>query len=142
MSSPSGYFADRYPRSWAQTYLHSRFGDHPGLAGFRPGFAPAGWTGLVQHLRRHHVTDQEMLTAGVAAQTRDNRLIDRFRNRVTLPITADGDRFSGSSPAATPTSATSTTPDPNTSTPPTPSSTTKAPSSTETRAPSRRVWCR
>ena len=56
-----------------------------------PGSPPAkplpGWTRLVDHLHRHGVTDQEMLTAGVATRARTGRLIDRFRDRIIFPIT-------------------------------------------------------
>ncbi|GAA2168069.1 hypothetical protein GCM10009826_46670 [Humibacillus xanthopallidus] len=99
-----GYFRDQLPCSWADTYLRERFspatesaaGRPTGpvataLSGFAPGYAPAGWTSLVTALRRSGVTDIEMLTAGVASRARTGRLIDRFRDRVMLPITHDGD---------------------------------------------------
>ncbi|WP_404388814.1 MobF family relaxase [Humibacillus xanthopallidus] len=96
------YFRDQLPGSWAEQYLRERFGavseSPPGprgpggsLTAFAPGYAPAGWTSLVTTLRRSGVTDIEMLTAGVASLARTGRLIDRFRDRVMLPITQDGD---------------------------------------------------
>ena len=57
---------------------------------FQPGHAPAGWTNLVEHLRYHRVSDNEMITTGVATITSTGRLIDRFRNRVVFPIIHDG----------------------------------------------------
>ena len=85
------YFRHRFPSSWAQQYLADRFGeeltdDHR----FQPGQAPAGWTSLVDHLRRHGVTDEEMLITGVAVIASTGRLIDRFRDRVVFPIIHDG----------------------------------------------------
>ena len=85
------YFRHRFPSSWAQHYLADRFGeeltdDHR----FQPGQAPAGWTSLVDHLRRHGVTDEEMLITGVAVTASTGRLIDRFRDRVVFPIIHDG----------------------------------------------------
>ncbi|MDO5670110.1 MAG: MobF family relaxase [Corynebacterium sp.] len=81
------FYQHKFTRSWARAYLTDRFGvdvhEHPDL---RPGLAPAGWTNLVDHLRGHGITDQEMLTAGVATQARTGHLIDRFRDRVMLPI--------------------------------------------------------
>jgi DNA primase len=62
--------------------------DHPH---FRPGQAPAGWTVLVSQLRRHGVTDEEMLATGVATTASTGRLIDRFRDRVIFPIVHDGE---------------------------------------------------
>ena len=64
--------------------------DITGHATFRPGFAPDGWTALVQHLHRHGITDDEMLTAGVATKATSGHLIDRFRDRLVFPITHHG----------------------------------------------------
>ncbi len=84
------FFTSRFPGSWAQGYLAERFGtDLAGHPLVQPGHAPAGWTTLVTHLRRHGVSDIEMLTAGVAHTASTGRLIDQFRDRVTFPITDD-----------------------------------------------------
>ncbi|MBD8605383.1 relaxase domain-containing protein [Aeromicrobium sp. CFBP 8757] len=86
------YFESRYDGSWAQAHLHQRLGqDIAGDPRFRPGYAPAGWTNLVEHLRRHDITDDEMLAAGVAATASTGRLIDRFRDRAMLPVINNGD---------------------------------------------------
>ena len=45
---------------------------------FQPGHAPAGWTSLVDHLRRRGVTDEEMLITGVTVIASTGRLIDRL----------------------------------------------------------------
>jgi DNA primase catalytic core len=86
------FFQDQFPDSWGRPYLTERFGtdllDHPH---FRPGQAPDGWTGLVNHLRRHGVSDEEMLATGVATTASTGRLIDRFRDRVVFPIVHDGE---------------------------------------------------
>ena len=85
------FFSRAFPDSWAQDYLIDRLNvdltDHPTVL---PGYAPAGWTHLVHHLRRLGVTDQEMITAGVARTASTGRLIDAFRDRLMLPITHDG----------------------------------------------------
>jgi hypothetical protein len=81
------YFRSHFPSSWGQAYLADRFGqdliDDPR---FRPGQAPAGWTGLVDHLRNSGVTGAEMIAAGVATVASTGRLIDRFRDRAIFPI--------------------------------------------------------
>ncbi|SOC51155.1 MobF family relaxase [Ornithinimicrobium cerasi] len=73
---------------WARDYLADRFGQdvaaHPHV---RPGYAPAGWTRLVDHLRTQGVTDTELHASGLATTTTDGRLIDRFRDRAVFPIT-------------------------------------------------------
>lgn len=84
------FYQDRYHGSWAQPYLNGRFGtdltDDPDI---RPGYAPAGWTGLVTHLHRHGVTDEELIAAGLAVTASTGRLIDRFRDRAVFPIVHD-----------------------------------------------------
>jgi DNA primase catalytic core len=85
------YFRRHLPTSWAQHYLADRFGaDITNDIRFQPGHAPAGWTNLVDHLRRHGVTDQEMTITGVATRASTGQLIDRFRDRVVFPIIHDG----------------------------------------------------
>ncbi|MGD8202156.1 MobF family relaxase [Ornithinimicrobium sp. W1679] len=73
---------------WARAYLADRFGqDVAGHPQVRPGYAPAGWTRLADHLRAQGVTDTELQTTGLATTTKDGRLIDRFRDRAVFPIT-------------------------------------------------------
>ena len=88
------FYVRQFPGSWAQTYLTRRMRtDLTGDAHVLPGYAPAGWTRLVDHLRRQGVTDLELTESGLASVARTGRLIDRFRDRLVFPITcltADG----------------------------------------------------
>jgi DNA primase catalytic core len=84
------YFRQCLPSSWGQHYLADRFGeDITSDPRFQPGQAPAGWTNLVNHLRQHGVTGDEMIITGVATMAGTGRLIDRFRDRVIFPIIHD-----------------------------------------------------
>jgi len=90
------YWASHLRGSWAQTYLQERTGvDLTDDQWVKPGYAPAGWTNLTDHLRRHAgASDLELTEAGLSTTTRQGRLIDRFRDRLVLPIqrsTADGE---------------------------------------------------
>jgi DNA primase catalytic core len=86
------YFRRNLPSSWGQHYLADRFGeDITNDLRFQPSQAPAGWTNLVDHLRRHGVSDDEMMITGVATMASTGRLIDRFRNRVVFPIINNGE---------------------------------------------------
>jgi DNA primase catalytic core len=86
------YFRSQFPSSWGRQYLADRFGqDMTDDLCFRPGQAPAGWTGLVNHLRSRGVTGEEMTAAGVASVASTGRLIDRFRDRVVFPIIHNGE---------------------------------------------------
>ena len=81
------FYAARVDTDWAGAYLDDR------LPGWRTsphasaGFAPDGWTALVDHLGGCGVTDDELLETGLATRARTGNLIDRFRDRVILPIT-------------------------------------------------------
>jgi DNA primase catalytic core len=86
------YFHGQFPSSWGHQYLADRFGqDLTDDVRFRPGQAPAGWTGLVNHLRSRGVTGEEMTAAGVATVASTGRLVDRFRDRVVFPIIHNGE---------------------------------------------------
>jgi DNA primase catalytic core len=84
------FCAARYPGSWAPGYLAIRLGWAEQLPLERVGYAPAGWTSLVDHLLRAGFTADELLTAGVATRASTGRLIDRFRDRLMFPIRAAG----------------------------------------------------
>jgi DNA primase catalytic core len=86
------FFRQCFPSSWGQHYLADRFGeDITNDPRFQPGHAPAGWTNLVEHLRQHGVSDDQMRITGVATMASTGRPIDRFRNRVVFPIIHDGE---------------------------------------------------
>ena len=83
----TAYYQACLPNSWATPYLDQRLHADPAtLEPLRLGYAPDSWTGLITHLRRIGVTDEEMLTAGVANTASTGRLIDRFRDRLVVPI--------------------------------------------------------
>ena len=86
------FFTAAYPTSWAGAYLRRRLGDD--LADdprVTPGYAPAGWRALVGYLQLHGATATEILAAGLAIRASNGNLIDRFRDRLVLPIrTPDG----------------------------------------------------
>ena len=71
-----------------RTYLSRRgFGELLAAStSWTVGYAPGGWTSLVDHLRHNHYSDQALLAAGLACRTRRNTLIDRFRDRITFGV--------------------------------------------------------
>ncbi|MDQ3527230.1 MAG: toprim domain-containing protein, partial [Actinomycetota bacterium] len=92
-----GYYEQQLTRGgWARDYLTDRFRqDVAGHPHVRPGYAPPGWTRLLDHLRAQGVTDTELQATGLATTTKDGRLIDRFRDRVTFPITDESGQVLG-----------------------------------------------
>ncbi|WP_344203780.1 MobF family relaxase [Aeromicrobium alkaliterrae] len=89
-AAAADYFERQFSGSWAQLHVHERLGvDLAGDERFRPGYAPAGWTNLVDHLRGRGFTVDEMIAAGVAKEASNGRLIDRLRDRAVLPVITD-----------------------------------------------------
>lgn len=75
------------PGSWVPDYLTER-----GLGDVDAAHAPNTWTALTDHLRSLGYDDQEIVDAGLATISRKGTLIDRFRDRLVLPvIDASGD---------------------------------------------------
>ena len=66
-------------------YLADR-GLAPALERVAFGYAPPGWTGLVDHLARLGYSDAQIEAAGMASRARTGRLVDRFRDRLILPV--------------------------------------------------------
>src|ERR1035437_5392636 len=91
----AAFFSAGYTDSWGPAYVSSRLGtdlaDHPS---FRPGYAPAGWTHLSDHLRDLGFSDQEILAAGLARVGRNGHVIDQFRGRLVVPI-RNGQQITG-----------------------------------------------
>jgi DNA primase catalytic core len=77
------FYRQQAPRSWAPGYLAGR-GLDTGAGDL--GYAPAGWTALVEHLRAAGHSDTDLLAAGLARTSRRGTLIDTFRDRLILPI--------------------------------------------------------
>lgn len=79
------FFSSRLGASWVPGYLADR-GLAPALEQVALGYAPPGWTGLVDHLARLGYSDAQIEAAGMASRARTGRLVDRFRDRLILPV--------------------------------------------------------
>lgn len=69
----------------AYEYLISRGRDRKTIRHFGLGYAPAGWDGLLNHLRTKGFSDNDMLEANVVTKGKYGPH-DRFSNRVIFPI--------------------------------------------------------
>src|SRR6059036_621047 len=71
----------------ARAYLGERGIDADVAKRFGLGYAPEGWDGLLTFMRSQKVTEDALVTAGLAVQ-RENRsgVYDRFRGRLLFPI--------------------------------------------------------
>jgi len=79
----------------ALRYLQGRGLKTDVLEKFQLGYAPAGWDMLTNYLRGEDITEQELLTIGLAVKSKKGTLIDRFRNRVMYPITNETGKIIG-----------------------------------------------
>ncbi|MDY3617841.1 DNA primase [Agathobaculum sp.] len=61
--------------------LHRRVMNQFGL-----GYAPAGWSGLMDAMLAKGYTREELLEAGLVSKNERGSMYDRFRNRVMFPI--------------------------------------------------------
>jgi DNA primase catalytic core len=90
------FFVSNYPGSWGAGTTAARVGDDlTDDPRFSPGYAPAGFTSLVDHLRGRGASDDELLAAGLAKTANNGRLIDVFRDRLMLPIYGPGGDIHG-----------------------------------------------
>lgn len=70
----------------AIAYLKERGIDGPTAGRFALGFAPDGWSTLVDELGGDERGRERLIRAGLAARNDSGRVYDRFRNRVMFPI--------------------------------------------------------
>ena len=54
-------------------------------SGWHAGYAPRGWTALIDHLYRQGFSDAKLLTAGLSQQTTKGTIVDRFLDRSSYP---------------------------------------------------------
>ncbi len=83
--------------SWVPGYLAGR-----GLPDIEPAHAPAAWTQTCDHLRARGFTDDDLEQAGIATRSSRGTLIDRFRDRATVPIHDAAGRIAGFTARANP----------------------------------------
>ncbi|HUF74204.1 MAG TPA: DNA primase [Gammaproteobacteria bacterium] len=70
----------------AIAYLKQRGIDGPTAGRFALGFAPDGWSALVDELGGDEQSTERLVRAGLAARNDSGRVYDRLRNRVIFPI--------------------------------------------------------
>ncbi|TEB11557.1 DNA primase [Pelotomaculum propionicicum] len=70
----------------ARQYLAGRGLTPEVLERFQIGFAPPGWTSLLDHLGKKGYRPQELVEAGLVIKNEAGRYYDRFRSRVMFPI--------------------------------------------------------
>ena len=85
------YFRRQLPGSWVPGYLEER-SLAEAASSHHLGYAPKGWTRLVDHLRGLGYSDEHIEAAGMATRARNGQLADHLRDRMTIPLrNRDGD---------------------------------------------------
>jgi DNA primase catalytic core len=91
LADAHAFYTGQIAGTWAPGYLHARGITAAAIADWHIGYAPAGWTALTSHLRRLGHGDDAIQAAGLATRSSRGTLIDRFRDRIMLPVhDADG----------------------------------------------------
>lgn len=70
----------------AQEYLKKRELSGKTIAAFGLGYAPAGWDGLLKHLKQKGYERSLIVEAGLCTMNDKGHVYDRFRERVMFPI--------------------------------------------------------
>lgn len=82
------FFAEQLTTAEAEPgreFLQGRGFDKMAAERFGVGWAPKGWTGLTEHLKRLGFTDDELVTASLASK-KEKGAYDKFRGRLIWPI--------------------------------------------------------
>lgn len=80
------FYIGHLRHSWVPGYLAARGLNPVAVAQWHIGYAPAGWTALISHLRNLGHDDTVIEAAGLARRSSRGTLIDHFRNRVMLAV--------------------------------------------------------
>jgi DNA primase len=70
----------------AREYLLGRGLREPTLREFRVGYAPSGWDKVLLASRRAGYSEEELRAAGLVQRSKEGRVYDAFRGRITFPL--------------------------------------------------------
>jgi DNA primase len=83
------FYVQHLASSWVPGYLAGRELDAVRQPPWHAGYAPRRWNALASELRRLGASDDLMIASGLVTRSRNGSLIDRFRDRLMLPLHAD-----------------------------------------------------
>lgn len=86
------FFTRNASSSWVPEYLAARSLESALSERWAPGYAPARWTALTNHLRGLGFQDDMLLASGLVTKARTGHLVDRFRDRLMLPTATTNTR--------------------------------------------------
>jgi DNA primase len=80
------FYATQQPRSWVPEYLAGRGLEAALEVTWGAGHAPRRWRALTAHLSGAGISERLLLESGLVTRARSGSLIDRFRDRLMLPL--------------------------------------------------------
>ncbi len=90
------YHLSTLPGKSALDYIHEkRLLTDATIETFGLGYAPQGWDNALKHFTDKGFSNQELLEAGLVSQRDSGGFIDRFRNRLMIPIRDENGRMTG-----------------------------------------------
>ena len=88
LSTPAGKFA--------LDYIHEkRHLTDAAIETFGLGYAPPGWEITLKHFKEKDYTEQELLDVGLISQRESGGCVDRFHNRLMIPIRDENGKMTG-----------------------------------------------
>ncbi len=76
----------------ARAYLEDRGLDKDAIARFGIGYAPSGGDILLRHLKSNY-PEKQLVDSGLISKDQSGRLFDRFRRRITFPISNESGKI-------------------------------------------------
>lgn len=101
MSSASDYYHQQLtqpanePARNVANYAERRGLSTETIALFQIGFAPAGWSNILDYLTGMGYAQEDLIAVGLAVKNEQGRVYDRFRNRLMIPIRDERGRVVG-----------------------------------------------
>jgi len=80
------FFSNLMKNKEALSYFTGRGIELGTIKSFGLGYALDSWGELLKYLKSKKYTDKEILSLGLAIEGKNNRIYDRFRNRVIFPV--------------------------------------------------------
>ena len=80
------FYAAQKDPSWVPEYLAGRGLEAALFPPWDAGYAPRQWRALTAHLSRAGIPEDLLLASGLVTRARGGSLIDRFRDRLMLPL--------------------------------------------------------
>jgi DNA primase len=80
------FYATKKAESWVPEYLIERGLESALYPSWGVGYAPRSWRALTAHLSRSGISEELLLATGLVVRARNGKLIDRFRDRLMLPL--------------------------------------------------------